>query len=186
MANILKIRKVTSLPSTYDASTMYLVRSETAGLFEIYVSSDDGATVRHLINQAEIQSMITNAIAGFSTVDVVANIAARDALNPSVVKQVIVLDATGDPTVSSGSATYVYDLTNTTWVKISEAESLDVVLQWNNIVGRPSSTVAEIDDAVAKRHTHGNKPVLDDLSAASGHLYYSGQPIRAFLDEETW
>lgn len=187
MANILKIRKVTTLPGSFEASTLYLVRhASNVNLFDIYLSTDDGASVRHIIKDTDIDAKITTALAGFSNLEVVANIAARDALAPTRNVQVIVLDATGDATVASGAATYVYRLSNTTWYKVSEAESLDVVLQWANIQNKPSSTVADIDDAVTKRHTHSNSSVLNGLGDSTGLLTYGGAPIRAYLEEETW
>lgn len=190
MANILKIRKVTSLPGVYEASTLYLVTSSTATLFDLYVSNNDGTAIRHIIKESEIDSKIgaaiTSALAGFNSVQVVNNIAARDALAPTSNVQVLVLDATGDATVASGAATYVYRVSNTTWYKVSEAESLDVVLSWANLTGKPTSAVADIDDAVSKRHAHSNLSTLNGLGDSAGLLTYSGAPIRAYLDEETW
>lgn len=186
MANILKIRKVNTLPTEYEPSTLYLVKGAEASIFDLYVSTDTGASVKHLLTKPEVQTMINSAIAGFSTVQVVADIAARDALNPSVTTQVLVRNATGDSTVSSGSATYVYDVAASSWFKTSESESLDLVLQWSNIVGKPSSSAADIDDAVTKKHSHANFSVISDISDIGGHLAYSGQPVRSYLEEESW
>lgn len=83
---------------------------------------------------------------------------------------VMVTDATGDQTVKSGWAIYRRkagtQVLNTldSWQKIAEAESIDVVLKWDNVIGRPTSTVTDIDDAVAKKHEHANKAVLDELT----------------------
>jgi len=186
MSNVLKIRKVASLPAVLEASTMYMVKSADGVLFDMYVSTDDGLAARHLNTKPEIQAMIAEAIAGFSTVSVVANIAARNALAPTVTMQAMVLDATGDATVTSGSATYVYDTSNHVWHKTSESESLDLVLQWANIQGKPTSAVADIDDAVNKRHVHANSSVISALSDVGGQLAYNSQPVRAFLEEESW
>lgn len=194
MDQVLKFRKVASLPATYEGSTMYMVAdSVNAALFEMYLSSADGTTVRHLLNKSEIQTMINTSvagsIAGMGTMSVVADIAARDALNPATVSLALVLNATADTSVTNGAATYVYNTTTSAWIKIAEYESLDVVLQWSNIVGRPTSTPAQIDAAVTGNHNHGNKPVLDGLSIASGgsnRLLSAGQPIRGFLEEESW
>jgi hypothetical protein len=194
MDQVLKFRKVASLPATYEGSTMYMVAdSVNAALFEMYLSSADGTTVRHLLNKSEIQTMINTSvagsIAGMGTMSVVTDIAARDALNPATVSLALVLNATADTTVANGAATYVYNTTTSAWIKIAEYESLDVVLQWSNIVGRPTSTPAQIDAAVTGNHNHGNKPVLDGLSIASGgsnRLLSGGEPIRGFLEEEAW
>lgn len=81
-----------------------------------------------------------------------------------------VADATGDTTVEKGGALYLAKaLTETTpkkavWEKISESESLDVILDWAKIVGKPTSTVTEIDDAVTKKHSHDNKAIIDVIS----------------------
>jgi hypothetical protein len=96
---------------------------------------------------------------------VVADIAARNAVaDPFAGLHVLVLDATADTTVKSGAAEYVYD--GTKFIKVSEVESLDVVLEWANIQNKPSSTVADIDDAVTKRHIHANEAILDAITAA--------------------
>lgn len=194
MDQVLKFRKVSALPSTYEGSTMYMVAdSVNAALFEMYLSSADGTTVRHLLNKSDIQSMINTSvagsIAGMGTMSVVADIAARNALAPATTSIALVLNATADTTVAVGAATYVYDAGTSTWTKIAEYESMDVVLQWSNIVGRPTSTPAQIDAAVTGNHNHGNKPVLDGLSVAadaSARLMSGGQPIRGFLEEEAW
>lgn len=186
MAN-LKIRKVNTLPGTYEGSTLYMVKHATnPNLFDLYLSTTDGTSVRHIITQSDISSMITSAVAAFNTVEVVADIAARNALVLTANAQVLVLDATGDSTVTTGAALYVYDYATTTWHKVSEFESLDVVLEWASIQNRPTSTVAQIDQAVSDSHTHANKALLDLLSQTSGHLYYNGQPVRPYLEEETW
>lgn len=58
----------------------------------------------------------------------VANIAARNALsNLSVGDRVFVTDATGDATVATGWAIYVYRGVGT-WTKMAESEGLDVVV----------------------------------------------------------
>ena len=174
MAVQMKIKIVNTLPVTYTASTLYMVKGAEAGLFDLYMSTNDGAAVRHIISKTEINTMIMNALAGFNTVQVVADITARNALSPTVNTQVMVLDATGDTTVAAGAATYVYDVATTTWYKISETESMDVVLAWANITGKPTSAVADIDDAVAKRHSHANKAILDNIGDTDGFLTYSG------------
>lgn len=59
-----------------------------------------------------------------SSVNVVADITARDALSsPGTGDQAYVQDASGDATVAAGAALYVYD---GGWQKIAEFESLDV------------------------------------------------------------
>ena len=68
---------------------------------------------------------------------VVATIAERDAItNKFENLRVYVKDASADSTVSSGGADYLYD--GSQWVKTSESESLDLVLSWENVSGKPT------------------------------------------------
>lgn len=96
---------------------------------------------------------------------------------------VMVTDASEDPTVESGWAIYrrltnATDLTDlASWQKIAEKESLDVVVSWENLKDKPTSTVSAIDAAVTNSHTHANKAVLDKLSEQDGVLCYNGLPV---------
>ncbi|HLT41950.1 MAG TPA: hypothetical protein VKZ95_04530 [Sphingobacteriaceae bacterium] len=58
--------------------------------------------------------------------------------------------------------TYIYD--GSDWVIMADADWANVSLDWANINGKPSSTPANIDDAVTKRHEHANKSVLDKIT----------------------
>ncbi len=124
---------------------------------------------------------LTNAIADKTPCSVVATIAERDALTPLKGDLCWVEDATGDSTVSSGAAKYLYN--GTTWVKVSEAESMDVVLDWANLQNKPSSAVADIDDAVSKAHEHSNKALLDSIEdgtdsvTINGKVFYAGRMV---------
>ena len=183
----MKVHKVNTLPGALEASALYIVKSAETGLLDLYVSANDGLTARHIISKTEIQSMVNTAVAGASNIFVVPDIAARDALTPTVVTQAIVVDATDDTSVKLGSATYVYDPVGTAWSKIAEHESMDVVLQWANIQGRPSSTVAEIDDAVAKKHAHANLTTLDKFGQdGNGQPTYDGKNLHVYLSSDQW
>lgn len=122
---------------------------------------------------------LKTALAGKPAVEIVADIAARDALTKVISGTLCwVEDASADPTVDVGAAAYLAQVADgkTTWVKVAEAESLDVVLQWANIQGKPTSAVADIDDAVTKRHVHDNKAIIDAIgkNETSGNLTYNG------------
>lgn len=90
------------------------------------------------------------------------------------------------------SSLFIAQVNEPGWTKVAEAESIDVVLQWANIQGKPNSAVADIDDAVGKRHTHNNlASVLEnfvDTSTKSGDtvtkagLEYQGEAV-AFQNE---
>lgn len=180
-----RIAKVTALPGTLTAHTVYLVAPPARPDFvEMYVTGASPSTVKRMLREQDVADMIAAAVDGLSSIEVVANIAARDALVLTANTQVLVLDATGDPTVASGAATYVWRAATSTWTKISEAESLDVQIQWSSIIGRPSSSPALIDNAVALRHTHTNKTQLDKIGEdADGNLTYDGDlPVTGWTE----
>lgn len=145
----------------------------------------DVATKKYLsehINETNVSiAQLRAAIAGKAPSFVRDDITARNAL--TVADGVLtgsfcwVKDASADSTVDSGAALYLAEVTagTITWSKVTEVESLDVVLQWANIQGKPSSAVADIDDAVSKKHAHANASVLDGLSAnaTSGNLEFN-------------
>lgn len=177
MSTRLRIHKLTALPSSITPNTMYIIAPPgSPNYIEIYVSNQSGTAIRRVINESDVMTLIQNYLSGINNIHVVPNIAARNALNPNRVIFVLVLDATGDPSVSSGSASYVYDPSTSQWVKVAEYESMDVVLNWNNITGRPNATPLEIDDAVAKRHTHTNLTQLNKIGeSADGYLMYNNK-----------
>ena len=191
MTDTIKFAKVNVLPVTFDPSTIYLVKDADEAFAKMFISNAAGTAVRRLPNrddiQTDIQTMVNQAVAGTNHLYVVADIAGRDALAPTVVTQALVIDATGDTSVLSGAATYVFNPTDSSWTKISEHESMDVVLQWANIQGRPTSTADEIDDAVSKRHSHANLVSLDKVGEdVSGVLQFNGDYVDPALRVAEW
>lgn len=188
MANF-QIFKETALPSTLQPNSIYLVTSATnSSLVEMFVTNVAGTAARHVLSESDVQTMISNSITSSNSAIVVANIAARDALLPlTATKWVYVIDATGDATVASGGATYLYNTTTSAWVKVSEAESLDLVLNWTTLTGKPTSAVADIDDAVSKRHTHTNMTQLNKIGEdVGGNLTYNGSLVSTGWTSTNW
>lgn len=189
----LKIFKETALPQSLQANSLYFIAPPAKPDYvEIYITGTDSSVVKRVLNQADVEALIATAIAGIgpagiNNLHVVDTIAARDALAPTENIIVLVTDATGDNTVASGGATYVYDVSKTLWKKIGETESMDLVLSWNNINNRPTSAVADIDDAVTKRHAHTNKLSLDKVGEdQNGDFTYNGSHPKIHLDSENW
>ncbi len=173
-----QIFKETALPGTLVPNAIYLITSGNPNYVEVYVADNAGTASRRIPTEADIQALITASLSGISALEVVADITARDALAPTQNTQVLVLDASADGSVVSGAATYVWDNANTTWVKISEAESLDIVLDWNNIVNGPASAAAAIDAAVANSHSHANITELNKIDEdVNGCMTYDGDAL---------
>lgn len=126
----------------------------------------------------EIENLKT-AIENSAKTIIVADIAARNAKAETITNGTIcwVEDATGDNTVTRGGAAYLANRSSGTlkWDKVTETESLDVVLDWEKVQGKPISSVIDIDDAVTKKHSHANKANLDSLGKSDdGYLTYNG------------
>lgn len=88
-----------------------------------------------------------------ATVQYAADIAARDTLAAGLTKSslIFVVDATSDATVTVGSALYFYDTVGEAFTKVSEYESLDLVIP--------------------------NKAILQSFSVVNSRLYLDGKPI---------
>lgn len=181
--------KVTSLPGTLQPDSFYYV--ENGSYAESYLTNSAGVA-RSVGNSAMINALISEALANWSgaasTVQIVADIAARDALIATLDANamILVIDASADPTVDIGSALYAYDATADETYKIAEYESMDVVLNWSDIVDGPSSTPAQIDSAVSQAHSHSNKSTLGLLGADTDGLTYNGQGVTTRWATNNW
>lgn len=183
---IFQIYKETVLPGVLEAHSIYAVApAAQPDYVELYITNALGVA-RRMLTGDDIQSLIDASLASAGSLIIVADIAERDALVLTGNTQVLVIDASSDPTVTSGSATYVYDFDNTTWIKTGEYESMDVVVNWDNIVGKPTSTPTQIDTAVANSHTHANKTELDKVGEdGDANFTYDGSlPVIAWASEE--
>lgn len=188
MANY-QVFKETALPGGLTANSIYFVAPAARPDFvEIYVTNAAGDAARKVIDQATVQAMIDAAVAaGSGGAVIVDDIAARNALTADNAQQVLVLDASADATVTSGSATYVWRAATSAWIKISESESMDITLSWAALTGAPSSTPAAIDDAVTKRHSHANATELDKIGEdGDGNLTYGGARPHIAWDSTGW
>lgn len=183
-----QVFKETTLPGTLQANSIYLVApAAKPDYVEMYVTGSSASTVKRIINDVDVQDMIDTSVASQTQLEVVTDITARNALTPTRNMTVLVLNATGDATVASGAATYVYRLSTTSWTKISEAESMDLSITWASITGKPTSAVVDIDDAVTKRHTHANLTQLNKIGEdGNGDLTYNGALPKTAWQSTNW
>ena len=135
------------------------------------VTMADGGNVETKIKALE------GAVSGKVPCYVVNDIAARDGLeSPKQGDLCWVKDATADATVSTGAAQYIYD--GSAWVKIAEAESMDLMVNWADIQGKEA-----VEAAMGKAHEHANADLLNGISASgdtmtvNGKTYYSGRMV---------
>lgn len=187
--SVFKVFKETSVPSTLTPNAVYLVAPPSQPeMLEIYVSDSSGTASRRTYTKSDIESLIQDSLDNLTTGSLIVNdIAERDALTLTEVTEVIVLDASDDPTVGSGFAKYVWRTDTSEFLKLAEGESMDVTVNWSDIVGGPSSSPSQIDAAVSNSHTHANKTQLDGIDEDSdGELTYNGNNIRARLETSAW
>lgn len=169
--------RVTSEPTELVANTIYLIQDGASDL-AITVVGTTAASVRRTVARSAISTMISNAIAGLDNLSealVVANITARDALTPAHNVFCLVKDATGDVTVAAGAALYFYEFATETWIKLSEYESMDVVIPNQEILEDLSDDNGSL--AYGGQVVTPNRAILAALSDSSGELQYNGQPI---------
>ena len=105
-------------------------------------------------------SQLPSSTSGTMTVPTYADLPSTDLTDGM---EVFVVDASGDPsgTVTSGWATYKYILSTTTWMKIAEGESIDVVTDWSNVTNKPSTFTPSA-------HTHAISDVTDLSTTLAG------------------
>lgn len=107
---------------------------------------------------------------------IVSNITARDALSAFSGLHALVLDATGDNTVETGGAEYIYD--GTKWVKVSELNDLDAVITWANIQNKPDfvNSLLDLSDTPSAFTNQAGKilAVKNDESGLEFKSVYSG------------
>jgi hypothetical protein len=185
----LRFYKETTVPASLQPNAVYLIAPPAhPNYLEIYVTNSAGTASRRVPRVEDIEVLISTALATLNTgALIVDTIALRDELAATNGQTVLVLDASADATVSSGAATYIWRASASAWVKISEAESLDLSLAWASITGRPTAAPEAIDSAVAAAHSHTNKPQLDKINeTAEGLLTYNGALPRIAFDTVNW
>jgi hypothetical protein len=62
MTNVLNFAKVTTLPTAFVPSTVYLVEGTNVDQVDIYISSRLGDSVRHVVTMDEVLSLISEAV----------------------------------------------------------------------------------------------------------------------------
>lgn len=166
MATEYKMFKLTALPGTLQADSIYFTAGPNAGELNLTVTGTGGVIQRSVISHADVDAKIASAMAGNDSIKSVADIAARDALTLATSGMVLVLDASSEGDVIAGAALYFYTKSTDAFTKVSEFESLE--LDWAHLKDKPSSTVGDIDDAVSKKHSHTE--TIADIDAVTAAL----------------
>jgi hypothetical protein len=171
-----RFNKVLALPQVLTPDSVYFVKN---GQYTETYLTDANAVAYMVGNTAMTNALIDAKLSTATILNKVADIPARNAAATASTGNglYLVVNATGDSTVTTGAALYFYDKAGNAYTKLSEYESLDVVTTWSMVSGRPASTPSAIDTAVSKAHDHTNLGVLNGLADSGGTLRYLGQPV---------
>ena len=159
--------RVTELPAVTVASSIYAVKGVDSTSVDIYIVGSDTGDVRHVITAAEVDARIAAANLAKTEMITTADINSRDSLTLTQNQLVLVLDASGDSTVTTGKAVYFYTNTDSTWTKIYEFEGMDVALRWSDLSDKPAATVSNIDIAASRGAAHTQTVSAIDLLTAT-------------------
>lgn len=154
-----------ALPSPTEPNTLYLIaREENPSLpLSAYVT-DKTNQLRTLFSvdivNNVVQQAVQDGVKGRPLSFIVANLTERDVLQPADNAVVLVHENSYLPIDKpQGRMFYFYAHATKEWFSI--ASGSNAVVSWETISGKPASPASHIDDAVAKRHDHSNKGVLD-------------------------
>lgn len=178
---LVKFHRTNAKPATPAADSTYFYKDPSDATKLVVGVAGTGGSLVSTYTKADYLALVNEQIALNDKITVVADIAARNAIaSPATGREVFVVNASGDPTVKSGSAKYIYN--NGAWVKTAESESMDLVLNWADIQGKPSVTPANIDTVVNRFLPVTNTAVLTQLGDSAGKLTYKGQPVVATVE----
>lgn len=120
----------------------------------VATKADQNEVTTGIARKANLSSLYTlqaklNKIFPFKTVETISELAAL--IGEDLNKVILVVDASADPTLSvdSKGAFYAYSKTRKVWDKLSEVKFNAETISWNAILGKPTSSAAEIDTVVA-------------------------------------
>lgn len=173
-----RFRRVNVLPGTLEPDTMYIVKAPGSTEAKLVFTGSDASIVVGTIDRVAIEGIISQSVEAHTSVHFYATYAEMTAGALKANGLCYVADIAGDPLGGSGVGVYVYDFDNARFTKFPGGSGPSGPVAWGDLVGKPTSTPAAIDDAVAKAHAHTNKPILDNMSEnAQQKLMYRGRQV---------
>jgi len=104
---------------------------------------------------------------------VVETLAARNAISSERRKVLMKVSVTEDGKTYTLKTNPEGNTTDTDW----EEDAVGGTTNYDDLTNKPTSSVADIDDAVAKKHSHVNSLVLNKFTEQNDVIFYNGQPI---------
>ena len=168
---IMRADRVPTNPAERERDCIYLVKQPASTEFDIYVV-DKNAEIYSGFNEDRFRVLFNQYARNLQVMYVVENIEAMGLLVHEQNSIVYVMDAAGYGDLTGGFAVFFYIMATGNYVLIAKGQN-----RWDDILGRPESRPAEIDESVRKSHTHENMETLNELSEVGGRLHLRGTPV---------
>ena len=202
------INKVNALPSTHAPNDVYFLPipdalSGLTDIMDVYLADGSlGNISRNLLSFGDVDTTIADLIAQDQFFYHVEDMDERDLIHPSEGRNAMALvnnprqGVRADPSVKKGSAMYKGNKKNgnTTWDKLYETESLDVVFDYEDIINAPTlpnSIYSEIDLMVyqiSQLQTNVTN-LFSSTEDAQGNIIYNGKALaipNVFVGDTNW
>jgi len=175
----------TDADATYATKTELSDHTTDTGTAK-HVSSTDKAKLANLAADADATYATKEELAGKTKTWVYDDIADRDTdlagFTTDEIGTMCIVKDPSDDEVNEGVGPAQYILVDdgndgVEWQYLFHLGGAEISTEWDEIAGKPSSSATDIDDAVAKKHTHTNKSVLDKFTEVSGDILYDGSQI---------
>ena len=175
MAN--QIIRLKGMPEATEPNCIYFINTHDEWHPVSMYVTDKNNRMYTLFDISEMRDEIDRSTYPFSKTEVIPNLNYRETMNWEHSTLVLVQNNTDKPDEEEkGQMLYMFYKPYNTWYPLSKGPEAETL--WESISGRPTSSVADIDDAVAKRHEHTNSEVLKNLEeGAEEQLKYKGKNI---------
>lgn len=174
------IVRVDELPAFPVANAMYIVKDKTRpNKANVVFTGKTTQDIASLLTFDDVNTIvvdkITEALQTNQSVRVFQTFNDMMGVTPEINTFAYVKDNAGGLGDPDGPASYIYEVATDSWTPVSSGSS---EVRWNSIVGRPTATPSQIDQAVSMAHSHANMAVLDKLSSnPEGLLTFNNQPV---------
>ena len=154
------------------------ISPDTDDEVDLWFTNEVGDSMRMLMGRSRLSEWIYQFIFLYKTIRAVETITDRDQLTLLRDTMVMVSDSTLDTTTPGAGAMYYYRHTplagESHWLKIFEV-SLEDMLTWQHVEGKPTNTIEQIEQMVAMWHpNHINHNVLEGITEETDNLKYNG------------
>lgn len=181
MATPFLIVRVDQLPAFPAANAMYIVKDATRPeranvIFTGRNASDKASLITFDDVNTIVVNKITQALENNRAIEIFETFNDMMEVVPEINTFAYVKNDMSGQGGLGNPATYIYDISTSTWIPLSSGSGTEV--SWNSIIGRPTATPSQIDQAVSMAHTHENMSVLNQLSSTpDGQLTFDDRPV---------